>query len=423
MPELEAFEAEVKNRIKQLASKRARTRRNAAAWLGESGDPTAITALAKTYRDDPDPQVREAARYALGMFRALEKAWEEDQDRVTAILEEVTLRGKMGRRVPVPPRRLAKLELALLLSAALVAAMAFGLPRLLRGGASAPADRDAQRAALVQTAQQLSADVEILRQQYQGVLAGAAVNCAAAFANPAISAAGLAPDLAPIAADLERAAAAFREAQTRFNQACAGGSPLVADEIGGLLGSLATVSQALAAADQALAAGAPAPTAPLGAPPAETPTVEVLAPPAAASPAEALAEPGQAAPDLRTYVSDLQRIVDTMTDLRGPVTALRQYWQEAASAGVTAGCSEPRPPLPPVYSLPSEIAAASQELMLATNLVSTGLKITQQNWEEFAAACAGGTLAATAAEGQRKADAAAAAFDSAAKLLAELRGS
>lgn len=423
MPELEAFEAEVKNRIKQLASKNARTRRRAAAWLGESGDPTAITALAKAYRDDADPQVREAARYALGMFRALEQAWEEDQDRTMDILREVTLNGKMGRRVPVPVRRLVKFELALLLSAVLVAALAFVLPSLLRGGQAPPApapvaqppgDRSAQLAGLRQAAQQLSADVETLRQQYQGVLAGAAVNCAATFVNPTIAAAADA-DLAAIAADLERAAGAFREAQTRYTQACSGGAALAPGEIGALLGTLAGVSQTLATVDQSLTAA--------GSPPPDAPPAPAVATPTAETPAQPSESPAAGAPDLRIYVSDLQRIVDTMTDLRGPVTALRQYWQEAVGAGATAGCSEPRPALPQEYELPPEIAAASQELMLATDLVSTGLQLTQQNWDEFAAACAGGTLAAAAAEGQRKADAAATAFDSAAKLLAELRGS
>jgi HEAT repeat protein len=52
MPDLDAFEAEVKGKIKQLSSKDAATRRKAAAWLGEAGDPTAITSLAQVYKND-----------------------------------------------------------------------------------------------------------------------------------------------------------------------------------------------------------------------------------------------------------------------------------------------------------------------------------------------------------------------------------
>ncbi|NWG18078.1 MAG: HEAT repeat domain-containing protein [Chloroflexi bacterium] len=132
MPDLETFEAEVKKNIKLLSSKDARTRRKAAAWLGEAGDPTAITALVQAYKNDQDGQVRENARYALGMFRALEEAWNEDQERVGQLLEDVALKGKMGRRPRIPTRGLVKAAISLLLSAAVVAGVA--LSGLLQPG-------------------------------------------------------------------------------------------------------------------------------------------------------------------------------------------------------------------------------------------------------------------------------------------------
>ena len=45
MSELDAFEANVRNYIKLLSSPDAKVRRKAAAWLGEAGDPNAITRL------------------------------------------------------------------------------------------------------------------------------------------------------------------------------------------------------------------------------------------------------------------------------------------------------------------------------------------------------------------------------------------
>jgi hypothetical protein len=132
MPDLETFEAEVKKNIKLLSSKDTRARRKAAAWLGEAGDPTAITALVQAYKNDQDAGVRENARYALGMFRALEEAWNDDQERVGQLLEDVALKGKMGRRARIPARGLVKATVGLLISAAIVAGLS--LSGLLQPG-------------------------------------------------------------------------------------------------------------------------------------------------------------------------------------------------------------------------------------------------------------------------------------------------
>lgn len=137
MPELEVFEAEVKAKIKQLTSKDAVARRKAAEWLGEAGDPMAVTTLAQAYKNDSDPRVREAAGYALGMFRSLEAALNSDKaDQTMKMLEDVALREKFGHRLRWSVRRMVKLISALLVSAALIAVAAFVLPGVLK----APAD-------------------------------------------------------------------------------------------------------------------------------------------------------------------------------------------------------------------------------------------------------------------------------------------
>ena len=131
MPDLEAFEAQVKQKIKLLAAKDAKTRRAAAVWLGEAGDPTAITALAQAYKNDPDPAVQETARYALGMFRKLQQELGGDNhDKVVQLLEDVALKGKMGGRRPISTRALVKVVLGLLLSAVLIAVLSMILSRI-----------------------------------------------------------------------------------------------------------------------------------------------------------------------------------------------------------------------------------------------------------------------------------------------------
>jgi len=103
----------------------------AAAWLGEAGDPTAITMLKQVYKDDPDPKVRDTAQYSLGMFRKLEEELKKpDQSKVQKLLEDVAVRGKMGRRLPIGVRSLVKLEIAMLISAILVAVLALFVPPL-----------------------------------------------------------------------------------------------------------------------------------------------------------------------------------------------------------------------------------------------------------------------------------------------------
>src|SRR4051812_10181241 len=92
---LEAFEEHVRDNIKMLSSKDPKTRMKAAAWLGEAGDPTAITMLKQVYKDDPDSKVRDTAQYSLGMFRKLEESLKTDEDRVQKLLEDVAVRGKI----------------------------------------------------------------------------------------------------------------------------------------------------------------------------------------------------------------------------------------------------------------------------------------------------------------------------------------
>src|SRR5262245_37923547 len=97
MPKLEEFEASVKQQIKLFVEKDAKARRQAAEWLGEAGDPTAITMLAQVYKNDPDTGVREKAGYALGMFRKLEQELNgPNSEKVMDLLQDVALNGKMG---------------------------------------------------------------------------------------------------------------------------------------------------------------------------------------------------------------------------------------------------------------------------------------------------------------------------------------
>ncbi len=429
MPDLDAFEAQVTENIKQLSAKDPKTRRQAAAWLGEAGDPTAITALVQAYKNDPDPRVREDARYALGMFRKLEDALAKDQDGTIKLLQDIALHGKMGRRIPIPVRTVAKVILGLLISAVIVAAMAFVLPPLLRGSApaqtSAPTaepnppatvsasvqldtlDRPALTARLQDNLARLSSSVTKLQAQYQAVLGGGEMNCAEFFdtvESLQLSEANARdfPDLAQAASDLNAALAAYQSARSAYARVCEGGETIPASEFGGPMGEVITVIQSLAPIQAALAAEE---AAPVDAAPA--PTTETAAP----------------SNDMRTQLQALDGIITDMTAPDSPNALLIRYWTESQDSGGTNGCSSPvsADQIPADYVLPDDMAQQSENLSLAAGMVNTGLALLRQSQQLFTTACAEGSPASSAATGLQLSGAAADAFNSAAALVIRLK--
>lgn len=275
---LEAFEEQVRDNIKLLSSKDAKARIKAAAWLGEAGDPTAITMLKQVYKDDPDPKVRDAAQYALGMFRRLEEELKKsDQTKVQKLLEDVAVRGKMGRRLPVPVRSLVKLEIGLLISAVLVALMALVLPPIFRQtvtqvaqpsnqatqvpAATAVVDKD--RPSLINDLKNavtlVTNSATTLQGQYQAVLGGGEMNCSAYFdtLNPVLLSPANASqftDLAALATDINNLQSSLNTAKASYDQVCANGEKLDAAAFGAPMGQVVALLQAIATSQAALAA-------------------------------------------------------------------------------------------------------------------------------------------------------------------------
>jgi hypothetical protein len=439
MPDLDAFEAEVKAKIKQLSSKDAKARLQAATWLGEAGDPSAITALAQVYKNDADPRVKQAAGYSLGMFRRLEQELEGDgAETAMALLQRVALEGRMGGRPRIATRALVKLELALLLSAILVAVGAFVLPSVIRGGglslslpsfetvdngeptqvaASVP---DKDRATIVNElrgALSLATNnATKLQGQYQLVLGGGQLPCNEFFDTltpTALSAndAGAFPDLAQISTDINQAQTDLSAAKATYDRVCGGGESLSAGDFGGPMGSTVAVIQRLPAIETALTTAAAVQAESPTSAPADanvTPTVEQVAP-----------EPSV---DLRPHLTALQNIIDAVTEPRGAYTVLQQYWTEVSSGG-TQGCSDPFnvATIPADYALPAEIMPAAPTLKLSADLVNTGLRALRDGWQTFGLACNDGTLAQIASDNLVRMDAAKQAFDNAARQIASLR--
>jgi len=434
MPDLDAFEAEVKAKIKQLSSKDSAQRRKAAAWLGEAGDPTAITSLAQVYKNDVDPRVKEAAAYSLGMFRKLEEELAgDDSEAAMALLQKVALEGKMGGRLRLRTRALVKLELGLLLSAILVAVLAFVLPGILKGGGIAlpsfgnnnPAPTqvaavpDKDRGVLVNELRsaftQVSNNASKLQNQYRLVLGGGKLPCNEFFDtltpyNLSSANSQTFPDLAQITADINQAQTDFINAKATYDRVCLKGETVAAGEFGAPMGAIVGLIQRLPTIDTALTTAASQAANATSAPAGTTPT---------AAPTTA-----GGGVDLRPHLIALQAIIDDVTAPRGAYTLLSQYWTDANTAGNTQGCSDQFDvtKIPADYALPAEIAPAAPTLKISADLINTGLKAVREGWQTFSQACSTKTLGQYAASEVARMSAAKQAFDTAARQIASLRG-
>ena len=280
---LEAFEENVRDNIKLLSAKDPKSRMKAAAWLGEAGDPTAITMLKQVYKDDPDPKVRAAAQYSLGMFRKLEEALKQpDQSKVNKLLEDVALHGKMGRRLPVPVRSLVKLEIAMAISAVLLALMAVlvapKIQEMFNQGTqvipTAPAnstiptipavvskDRATVLSELQATLTMVNNSATKLQTQYQGMLGGGKLDCKQFFDTltpVALSAENATQfaDLAPLATDINNLEASLRSAKGIYDRVCDNNETLAASEFGGPMGDVVKLVQSIATTQTALTSAA-----------------------------------------------------------------------------------------------------------------------------------------------------------------------
>lgn len=274
MSELDLFEAQVRENIKQLSSHDARVRREAATWLGESGDPSAITRLKQVYEEDPDASVRKAAAYSLGMFRALEREMGgENSARVYELLEDIALRNKRGRRKTISTGCLMRVVVGLLVSLALLLAFNFLIwPRygaqvaaLLNvagpDGSGATSGTTGTTEADGTPQEQLAALATAIREDattLQAVYANPdALDCDADFQNPiAYDASSLSdqPELNGLAARLNAQIVQLFTAKAPYNQACAASeTALSADQVAGPLATLETLLAELDAIENDMA--------------------------------------------------------------------------------------------------------------------------------------------------------------------------
>ncbi len=425
MSELDAFEAKVRQNIKLLSAADARTRRTAARWLGEAGDPSAITRLRQVYEEDPDSGVRQAAEYSLGMFRALEEGLNGPKhDDVVQKLEDIALKGKMGRRSPLPRGLFARLNVALLVSLVLLLLFNFVIWPQLDGqlvigtdddsnpraaNSNVPQNRDELLGGLTAQLGELRADVETLRSQYIRVIGGDTVDCSATFINPNLySAASIPdePDLRSVADELNIVQVEFESTAVPYRQFCAEGTPLSATEAAPALGALVTALDRLTNAENMLSS--PESTEPDA---AEGSVTEEPSP-----------APPSPTPNLRPSIVAQLDLIDEMLNPRGAAGLLNSYWIDIRDTGATDGCSQPQPDIPANRTLAAELGDVPAQLTLAVDLVNNGLALLRQGWSQLQAACTSGDARAAVETGLNSARNASGSFELARDQLNALVG-
>ncbi len=223
------FEAKIDDMISQLRSKSAAKRREAAYFLGEVAAADAVEPLVDLYEKDKNASVRAAAAYALGMYKAVERALNAgDETKVVRLLRQIEEDGKLGARAPVG--RTVKLVIGLALSL-VVLLVIYTLRADIKArlyGSDQP--HSAVVASVQQNYEMVKNDTRTLQTELLNVIQNQPLGCIAFFNNPAPYAldpvdARIYTDVAQIVDQLNAAQTSLASAKARYDAACSSGAP------------------------------------------------------------------------------------------------------------------------------------------------------------------------------------------------------
>lgn len=404
----EAFDEEVQANIKKLRRSKefsADERKQAALWLGESGDPQAIDILVRVYEKDKTPGMKQAAEYALGMFRALEQALngdESEQRKALVNIEAITLEGRMGRSARGTNRLLSIVMVVLLLSFLGIGGFALSLPEpsgvaaeptlpvpTLRPTQPVIIDPSAVLGALERMYTQLDEDARNLQTQVQAIgNPDRQPDCAILFNNPgALSPPAFVRE--PAYAELQGAVDRLNALESRIAQilsqyrgVCDGSITLTTDEALTLGDDIINIQRELNTIPDFLSGINVVPFTP-------TPTLQATLTPTPTLTATFTLTPTPTTdPDIvRTHIQSVQLILQDMNALRGKNSLLITYWTDIRDAGQTQACQDEVPILAPNYTLPADVAQSVPDLARAVENLNLGLDLSRQSWQAFSQWC------------------------------------
>lgn len=450
----------------QLTSDDPKKRRDAARWLGEALEDPAIPRLVDLYQNDPDSRVRNAAKFALGQFKAFEHALDQDEAFAEEIIQDVVIHGKFGQ-----PARTAGLRgtlIALILSLAVMVGLYLALPAgALRetidsidlsalssiGAPGSPAPTEI--AALPTTASatgftarpdlsdplrtailadlrgafiRLRDDVNNMARQFQRVLGGDPLDCAAFFNNiqpfeVSESNASRYPDIANFVSRMSSALNTYDTTFARYDAACFGTEPLTVEQVGPVFAAFRPAVDSVAQlgldleAMEGLTLPTPTTASLIGGQVSGEPQGLATLPAPTTAPDEPTPTP---TPDASRTIATAFNIIDTMTSTRGPATLLVTYWRDVERGGQTAGCDLPEPTIPDDVGLDAALAD-NLVLVQAVDLTNQALEATRLGWQAFRIACNSNRLSSDVGPQLQTARETVQLFETAGSILAQVR--
>jgi hypothetical protein len=400
------FQAKVQKNMEIIVKPKqydANKRREAIRWLGEAGDPDAIPALLKVYQKDKTPGFKEEAAYALGQFKALGEALDDDETENEALdaLDQIVLHGKFGKRSNPLPLILG--EVALLI----VAVVLFVFGFILMGTVAAPRQatqtaveaitqtarptatpdtEDIVKAQLQRYYEELLADAQNYQFQLASAGRGQGQDCSEGlFHYPSIYTLSPMwssnPSYVSVADLLNEAHDMLDVVNQAYQTACINNRPIAADEalsLGGtVLDAQRKLDEALIAinnagievTEQAAMTNTPRPTdIPL---PTDTPDLSFV----------------------ENDILILDRIITDMTSIQGPAQTLKFYWEQVVTTNgiYLGGCNQPAPLIPENYNLAPNNQGLFPQLDTAVSNINTALQLLRDASNSFYASCTEGT--------------------------------
>lgn len=417
----------------QLQDPNPQTRIQAIRRLAAIADLQAIPELAAVYqREDEKPEVRRAAQEALGMFKAIEVALENDVDVELPDPDNV-------KKPPVSVEALRRLLRVLVIVLVLLVGLDIAL--FLLGDAplvAAPSEPGQAAVFMRQNLDQFRVDVENQQQAWRQFEAIQTLGCDR-FPRPAqtstsdrwITAMSLDQSANPA---LYEAGLTFARAINQYilvaNEWTLGCQDQPTSGAAVNLSRLETITAEITAVESALdEVEAALPTA--SPPPADAKPTEVG--PTTAGPAEVIPVTLPPRPEptallitadrYSAYIRGMRDRIDGAIVGRGVVAQLNQYWQDIRTQGQTFGCGQ----VLSAEALENYLGVAAEDVALDPRLndiqvtINVGMTLARESLTNFQQACASGNFSTLLDVGQPQAQQAQAALQQASEMLDRLQ--
>lgn len=436
-----AFEEKIDQMITQLGDQSASKRRQAAEFLGEVAAADAVPELVEVYRKDKSAQVRAAAAYSLGMYKAVERALKAGQEtKVVRLLTQIEEQGKIGRRASLG--RAVRINIALLVALIVLVVIYLYSPEIEGRLFGSTRPRSEVVASVQETFTSVKNDTRSLQSELLDVISDRPLSCVAFFNNAPFY--RLDPvdarsfqDVATIVTQLNGAQNSLASAKSRYDAACNNGTTFGSAEAQATFQLLLPALQAIDPLEVALIQAAS--VQPTAAPPTSAPGTAVqpasgatTAPDAAPTtavqtsipPTATLAPEVLAGANLKSHLPELFDIIQEVSGTFGASTLLVQYWSDVQNFGQTNGCAV-KPPTVPSFDIfiPEVDFQASPDLRDAVQLITSGLAALRNGWTNFQFACNARSLTSVAETRLQEARVAADAFNTANLMLQGIQNS